>query len=334
MEQVIDVGCVKEEQCEVMCNMIRAQDWQLAMRHRDLGLVKIEQEMNIAWPGTNNATEEIKELNLEKIKKYNNNVKSQFTVAAINKPFKCLHCVKDFATSSNLKVHLTRTHSGDQERPFVCPNCPKSFATNDNLQKHIRRHSNERTLHCPHCPKAFATKDNLQKHIRRHSNERTLVCPHCPKAFATNDNLQKHIRRHSSERTLQCPHCPKAFATNDNLHRHIRGHTGVRPFKCPYCPKPFAQNRDLKAHILEHIGEKPFKCPHCPKACVRNEGLKKHILRLHKDVEPEHSVVNGFPKHCWQATKEATYINDSSGRILMCKYDLLKHSTLMPTDEA
>ncbi|KAL7740553.1 hypothetical protein ACLKA6_012319 [Drosophila palustris] len=334
MEQVIDVGCVKEEHCEAICNMFRAQDWQLTMRHRDLGLVKIEQDMSIVWQGGSNATViDNKERHPEKQKKFNNGVKSQFSVALIEKPFKCPHCTKDFATSSNLKVHLSRTHSGDQERPFVCPTCPKSFATNDNLQKHIRRHSNERTLQCPHCPKAFATKDNLQKHIRRHSSERTLICPHCPKAFATNDNLQKHIRRHSSERTLQCPHCPKAFATNDNLQRHIRGHTGERPFKCPYCPKPFAQNRDLKAHILEHTGEKPFKCPHCPKACVRSEGLKKHILRLHKDIEPEatQTASNTLSKQ-WQA-QDKTYINDSSGRIFMYKYDLTKH-TRMPTGEA
>ncbi|XP_064553594.1 gastrula zinc finger protein XlCGF7.1-like isoform X2 [Drosophila montana] len=259
MAHTINVGSVKEEHCESTCNMFKTQDWPLTMRHRDLGLVKIEQDMSFVWQSSPSVTLDGKDRQPEKQaqKKFQHG-------SASEKPFKCAHCPKDFATSSNLKVHLTRTHSGDRERPFLCPNCPKSFATNDNLQKHIRRHSSERNLNCPHCPKAFATKDNLQKHIRRHSSERNLICPHCPKAFATNDNLQKHIRRHSSERTLNCPHCPKAFATNDNLQRHIRGHT-------------------------EHTGEKPFKCPFCPKECVRSEGLKKHIMRLHKDkdIEPE-----------------------------------------------
>lgn len=56
MAQTIDVACVKEEQCEAICNMFKNQDWQLTMRHRDLGLVKIEQDMSFVWQSSANAS--------------------------------------------------------------------------------------------------------------------------------------------------------------------------------------------------------------------------------------------------------------------------------------
>lgn len=69
MEQVIDVGCVKEEHCEAICNMFRTQDWQLTMRHRDLGIVKIEQDMSIVWQSTSAATVDNKAAHLDKQKR-------------------------------------------------------------------------------------------------------------------------------------------------------------------------------------------------------------------------------------------------------------------------
>lgn len=69
MDQVIDVGCVKEEHCEAICNMFRTQDWQLTMRHRDLGIVKIEQDMSIVWQSANSAAVVNKESHSDKQKR-------------------------------------------------------------------------------------------------------------------------------------------------------------------------------------------------------------------------------------------------------------------------
>ncbi|CCH62567.1 hypothetical protein TBLA_0H02830 [Henningerozyma blattae CBS 6284] len=59
-------------------------------------------------------------------------------VSAINKPFKCDTCGKNFRRSEHLKRHIRSVHS--MERPFSCDICLKKFSRSDNLSQHLKTH--------------------------------------------------------------------------------------------------------------------------------------------------------------------------------------------------
>ena len=61
------------------------------------------------------------------------------------KPFKCQHCVLEFAQRWLLNRHHKRVHL--KLKPWPCPGCGMSFAEKSDMKPHISKHHPELIEH-------------------------------------------------------------------------------------------------------------------------------------------------------------------------------------------
>lgn len=74
-----------------------------------------------------------------------------------------------FTASSILRTHI-RQHSG--ERPFKCKHCGKAFASHAAHDSHVRRtHARDKPPPCDLCGAAFQEDLQLQYHMKSHKSE-------------------------------------------------------------------------------------------------------------------------------------------------------------------
>ncbi|CAJ0922624.1 unnamed protein product [Ranitomeya imitator] len=109
-----------------------------------------------------------------------------------------LRCDKGFAQKCQLVFH-SRMHHGE-EKPYKCDMCNLQFATSSNLKIHVRKHSGEKPYVCDRCGQRFAQASTLTYHVRRHTGEKPYVCDTCGKAFAVSSSLITHARKHTVDR--------------------------------------------------------------------------------------------------------------------------------------
>ncbi|XP_061393691.1 zinc finger protein 664-like [Musca vetustissima] len=175
------------------------------------------------------------------------------TTDVSSKRFMCPQCDYATTTSTHLKLHIRRHHTG--EKPYVCEICGNSFITSYDLKKHRYLHTGEKPYKCTVCPKTFRVSSKLKKHQRVHTGERPFKCTECGKGFTQEYNLSVHKRTHTGEKPYKCPLCPKAFRVSAKLRKHKLVHTGERPYKCTECGKGFTQAYNLTVHKRTHLKE-------------------------------------------------------------------------------
>lgn len=77
-----------------------------------------------------------------------------------------------FTASSILRTHI-RQHSG--ERPFKCKHCGKAFASHAAHDSHVRRsHAKDKPVTCDLCDSTFEQAEELKEHMKIHKSEFTL----------------------------------------------------------------------------------------------------------------------------------------------------------------
>lgn len=74
-----------------------------------------------------------------------------------------------FTASSILRTHI-RQHSG--ERPFKCKHCGKAFASHAAHDSHVRRtHSKDKPFSCDVCATTFQDAQELKYHMKTHKSK-------------------------------------------------------------------------------------------------------------------------------------------------------------------
>lgn len=114
------------------------------------------------------------------------------------KPYICSYCGFKFRTSGHLLMH-TRKHK--QDLPYRCSvqGCNKAYPQSSELKVHIRSsHTGERNFQCDCCDKNFITKQHLKQHYERNHEPKPgtkdFDCPMCGKMFYYKRSVTKHLK--------------------------------------------------------------------------------------------------------------------------------------------
>ena len=114
---------------------------------------------------------------------------------------KCLICLRDFSSVSNLNSHIRSIHEGKKpEKPFSyvnkvfrCGLCPKRYGRKEHLQRHMLIHEGKKLFQCDLCERSFSTKMTLKVHRRIvHEGIKPYHCDQCDHKAGTKNNLKTH----------------------------------------------------------------------------------------------------------------------------------------------
>jgi KRAB domain-containing zinc finger protein len=179
------------------------------------------------------------------------------------------------------------------EKPFKCSKCMRRFAKSSGLTVHMRSHTSKKLYKCSGCDKSFTRSKDLKQHMRTHTEKRPCKCSECGKGFRWPSEVGRHMRIHTGERPYKCAKCSKGFKQSDALAKHVQTHTVGKPYKCSLCHKCRKTWRGLVAHMLIHSGEKPYRC-------TSKVPYDRHLLEEHGEgsLHQCHLCQKKFPNDC------------------------------------
>lgn len=160
----------------------------------------------------------------------------------------CDFCGRSFRNVSNLKVHISYSHTGSCE----CDICGIKYKNQWCLARHRAKSHNAKDFKCPKCPEHFPSQYHKQKHLIK-VHDIGHKCTYCGRMFTRNSFMKDHIRRtHLREKNVVCSVCNERFFDNYLLRMHMVKHEGQRKFSCDVCGKAFLRRSNLQSHKEMH----------------------------------------------------------------------------------
>ena len=126
--------------------------------------------------------------------KYVNFLKNHMKMVHVLDKQKCPHCDKELKNTVQLYKHIKQYHS----EKLPCTHCGKLF-TSWNMKRHIERQhtsNDDKKYKCDVCGKGFARKEHLPDHKNIHTGEKPYKCKFCSACFASRGNHNIHERSH------------------------------------------------------------------------------------------------------------------------------------------
>ncbi|GMR36384.1 hypothetical protein PMAYCL1PPCAC_06579, partial [Pristionchus mayeri] len=172
--------------------------------------------------------------------------------------YKCIQCHQLFKSAGSAALHDRRVHKKNVKQepkpkdPIVCEECGKSFASSFQLKEHVSiLHLRERKFECEICGQKFGRRGGVRRHVQMVHLNQLHKCPYegcdhpgykCSKALAA------HIRSvHTNVRPYECDECGKNFVRRNDLKMHELTHSDQASFHCA-CGSSFRRALYLKKH--------------------------------------------------------------------------------------
>jgi KRAB domain-containing zinc finger protein len=218
--------------------------------------------------------------------------------------FKCETCLREFTTNNELLWHKDYIHN-DGTGKFICEQCSGRYATSTNVKRHITMmHSKMagKEIVCPFCNQSFDCMAAKNHHYISVHPDMVFKCIHvsCGKIKFTEKCIIKHYTvKHNKEGLLKCNFCERKFGSDANLsYHHDEDHfdedLGPREFACDLtnCHKHFLSQKNLDKHKVRHATPVK-KGPPAPRvACnicgltVAATYLEEHVRIIHMKIKP------------------------------------------------
>lgn len=166
----------------------------------------------------------------------------------------CDECGAEFATLSDLSLHLYHTHSRLPQK-HQCDDCGLVFPDPQSLLRHFQfGHKKRRAMRgaeectCKICGMHFERPQLLSYHFKNMHETPKFVCTICGAPCATEVGLTAHYRAHEPK-MFTCEVCGASFDTGVLLIEHKRMHSTTYLFACSKCNKSFQRTSLLSAHL-------------------------------------------------------------------------------------
>lgn len=113
----------------------------------------------------------------------------------VTKRVKTQHETKTKTELVKVNDHVQKHN--DEKKSYTCnyPDCGKQFATTSDLKVHQRSHGEIFNHYCQFCKRGFNHKAMWQVHTRTHTGEKPYGCKFCDMRFSDKSNMRRHVRR-------------------------------------------------------------------------------------------------------------------------------------------
>ena len=186
---------------------------------------------------------------------------------AIQNPYRCFDCEKNFELRS-FKKHM-KTHV----KPFKCTHsrCRFTFKTEKTLKKHLEGHKGLRRYSCKICGVAFLEKRDLDKHEVNHDKKNKLRCDFCNKTYNHIAKLRVHNRRMHVDKKYKCKVCSYSCFTTEDLEKHVHVHPKENS-KCTKCQHTFSSQAAFDFHLQINSCKMPVESAHGENSKMSGDG--------------------------------------------------------------
>ncbi|XP_041968382.1 zinc finger protein 567-like isoform X5 [Aricia agestis] len=204
--------------------------------------------------------------------------------------YTCEACGKSFATVTNLKKHISYSHTSQGK---VCKKCKTTFTSMAEKRNHLSESKNCRQYMCTHCGERFVTWTTKLSHLREaHGAGRSYVCKECGESFEQRRKYRIHFKITHTEDNFSCSFCTRKFETKNDLQDHVVIHTKEKRFPCPSCSKSFPRRKNLIQHMWIHSESKRFCCTLCNKQFNQRVCWKMHMKSHHPELDNYDYMLN------------------------------------------
>ena len=166
---------------------------------------------------------------------------------------KCLICMKNFSTRSDLQTHVNNAHISGKYR---CEACEKTFTSVNRYQKHGCTKKSSKPFHCSNCGRGFNNILSLKWHLNLVHKSNLFECQKCFDKYIFFEDYAEHYKQCFGSAQLKIQ---LIKLSNEELLKYNVSAVKVKDsnYSCKKCSKNFKHLKNLNQHTK--------KCKKSPK---------------------------------------------------------------------